>query len=175
VCPNASLQVQAGLALSASWEHPDVLLAPTLNDRIVRVNLLRDSGYLNTTLPTSASSRSDGSADPFLWLLTSFEPGKARAEIFESVFVSTSDVGKAADVLRVDLELLGMLLNLIRHFVNGGVKRFRGLQQELQPSVDIAGWRVRINTHVFRVNQPLAFSCGNVLIAVLFRGSLGSA
>jgi hypothetical protein len=92
----------------------------------------------------------------FLWLLALFEPGEAGAEIFESVLVSTSDVGEAADVLGVDLELLGMLLNLFGHFVNGRVKRFRRLQQELQPSVDIAGLRIRIGTHVFRVNQSTA-------------------
>jgi hypothetical protein len=62
-----------------------------------------------------------------------------------------------------------MLLNLSRHFVNGGVKRFRRLQQELQPSVDIAGLRIRISTHVFRVNQLLALSSGSALTAVLFR------
>jgi hypothetical protein len=36
------------------------------------------------------------------------------------------------------------------------VKRFRRLQQELQPSVDIAGLRIRIGAHVFRVNQSTA-------------------
>jgi uncharacterized protein len=86
-------------------------------------------------------------------LLASFEPGEARVEIFESVFVSASDIGETANVLGVDLELRRMLLNLSRHFVNGRVKRFCRLQQELQPSVDIAGLRIRITTHVFRVNQ----------------------
>jgi uncharacterized metal-binding protein len=34
-----------------------------------------------------------------------FEPGEAGAEIFESVLVGASDVGEAANVIGVDLEL----------------------------------------------------------------------
>jgi hypothetical protein len=37
-----------------------------------------------------------------------FEPGEARAEIFESVLVGASDVGEAANIIGVDLELRSM-------------------------------------------------------------------
>ncbi len=128
-------------------------------------------------------SRRDG-AESFLWLLALFKPGEARAEIFESVLVGASDVGEAANVLGVDLELRSLrgcgraqflsacaqFLRACAQFLRAGVKflrtrvkflharveRFRGLQQELQPSVDVAVWRIRIGAHVFRVHQSTA-------------------